>query len=74
MEDIKRIFLSLRQSCFFSGECWSGCGIEDTYNKDGNSSRCITYDFKACGPQNKYCVGKSGTNFVYTLNGKYNYT
>ncbi|CAH3034686.1 unnamed protein product, partial [Porites lobata] len=52
------------------GECWSGCGSEDTYSRDGSSSKCITYDYDNCNPQYKDCVGKNHTNFVFTLHGE----
>ena len=39
----------------FYGECWSGVNAYRTYNKQGNSSKCI------------YGVGKKKANFVYAF-------
>lgn len=51
------------------GECWSDFD-GDTYFRDGPSEECATHDLDFCGSQEKYCVGKNATNFVYALNGE----
>ncbi|KAJ7383586.1 hypothetical protein OS493_026771 [Desmophyllum pertusum] len=53
----------------FYGECWSDFDSEDTYFRDGPSKECVTHDHHLCGSQERFCVGKKETNFVYALNG-----
>ncbi|XP_020906502.1 uncharacterized protein LOC110244635 isoform X2 [Exaiptasia diaphana] len=51
----------------FMGECWSGANAVKTYDRNGESSRCISKKFRPCKPDDKYCVGQQFTNFVYRI-------
>ena len=54
------------------GECWSGAGAENTYNREGNSSTCIMFlrNPPTCDINNpQECVGRENVNFVYGLGG-----
>ncbi|XP_031569120.1 uncharacterized protein LOC116303679 [Actinia tenebrosa] len=51
----------------FFAECWSGPAAIRTYDRNGESSRCISKNLRPCKPDDRYCVGKQFTNFVYRI-------
>ncbi|XP_032240147.2 uncharacterized protein LOC5514576 [Nematostella vectensis] len=51
----------------FYAECWSGPDARDTYDRNGESSQCVSKNYKPCKPDDKHCVGKQYTNFVYRI-------
>ena len=53
------------------GECWSGAGAENTYNRDNSSSNCIMFlSNPSCDVNNpQECAGKENVNYVYSLGG-----
>ncbi|XP_066913047.1 uncharacterized protein [Clytia hemisphaerica] len=50
--------------------CFSGPKGKNTYFEDGKAEdhKCVANSFKKCDVTDSICVGKKGTNFVYTIN------
>lgn len=55
----------------FYGECWSGETAAQTYDRDGESSRCIkavNQELKPCNDDSdEACTGVGRTNYVYRI-------
>ena len=55
----------------FYGECWSGENVNQTYDRDGNSSQCfsaVNKEFKPCNDDSdEACVGAAGANYIYKI-------
>ena len=45
-------------------ECWSGPD-DSSYDREGPSNECVTFDFAPCEPSNEICTGKELANFMY---------
>ena len=57
----------------FYGECWSGDHVNETYDRDGDSSQCLSAvndEFKPCNDDSDgACVGAAKANYVYKIVG-----
>ncbi|XP_068751834.1 uncharacterized protein [Montipora capricornis] len=51
----------------FYGECWSDAPGSYDVNTFTPSTSCISNDYQPCGNNDRKCVGKQWTNFVFEL-------
>ncbi|XP_068751837.1 uncharacterized protein [Montipora capricornis] len=51
----------------FYGECWSDAPGSYDVNTFTPSTSCISNDYQPCGNNDRQCVGKQWTNFVFEL-------
>lgn len=49
---------------FYTAECWTGPD-DSKYDKDGESSECVTFNYAQCEGNSLMCAGKKHANFVY---------
>ena len=71
------LFLILSIIVVALGECWSGPEAAETYARAGNTTQCVTMDYKECNPADRReCAGVKNVNFVYGIGvqGKYETT
>jgi len=57
----------------FYGECWSGENVNQTYDRDGLSSQCLSAvnnEFETCDDDSdELCVGAARANYIYKIIG-----
>lgn len=47
-------------------DCWSGPD-DSSYDREGPSNECVTFDLAPCEPANEICTGKDLANFMYYI-------
>ena len=68
-------FLCLLNSIYINvtGECWSGKGVQKTYDKENTSPFCITKEFAECNAEDEHvCSGNKTTAFIYSVKENHN--